>query len=66
MATSAITNNTAGLTLYFYSDSGLTQLINNPTNYINVGSPFLQTIYVKAVNENVKFLLDKGYKTKPR
>lgn len=47
------TNNTAGLTLYFYSDSGLTQLINNPTNYINVGSPFLQTIYVKAVNENV-------------
>ena len=47
------TNTTAGLTLYFYSDSGLTQLINNPTNYINTSSPFLQTIYVKSVNENV-------------
>lgn len=47
------TNSTPGLTLYFYSDAGLTQVINNPTNYINTGSPFLQTIYVKAVNENV-------------
>lgn len=47
------TNNTTGLTLYFYSDSGLTQLIPNPTNYINSSSPFLQTIYVKLVNENV-------------
>lgn len=47
------TNNTAGLTLYFYSDSGLTQLINNPTNYINTTFPFLQTIYVKLVNENI-------------
>ena len=47
------TNNTTGLTLNFYSDSGLTQLITNPTNYINTSSPFLQTIYVKAVNENV-------------
>ncbi len=47
------TNNTSGLTLYFYTDSGLTQLINNPTNYINSSSPFLQTIYVKLVNENV-------------
>lgn len=47
------TNNTAGLTLYFYSDSALTQIIANPTNYINSSSPFLQTIYVKVVNENV-------------
>ncbi|WP_445716989.1 T9SS type B sorting domain-containing protein [Flavobacterium sp.] len=47
------TNNTPGLTLYFYSDLGLTQLIPNPTNYINSSSPFLQTIYVKLVNENV-------------
>lgn len=47
------TNNTSGLTLYFFTDSGLTQLINNPTNYINSSSPFLQTIYVKLVNENV-------------
>lgn len=47
------TNNTAGLTLYFYSDSALTQIILNPTNYINTSSPFLQTIYVKVVNENV-------------
>ena len=47
------TNNIPGLTLYFYSDAGLTQLINNPTNYINTSFPFLQTIYVKAVNENV-------------
>ena len=47
------TNNTPGLTLYFYSDAALTQLINNPSNYINTGSPFTQNIYVKAVNENV-------------
>lgn len=47
------TNNTAGLTLNFYTDAGLTQLINNSTNYVNTTSPFLQTIYVKAVNENV-------------
>ncbi|UGS23234.1 T9SS type B sorting domain-containing protein [Flavobacterium channae] len=47
------TNNTPGLTLYFYSDIALTQLINNPSNYINTSSPFTQNIYVKAVNENV-------------
>ena len=47
------TNNTAGLTLYFYSDSALTQTIANPTNFINTTSPFTQTIYVKVVNENV-------------
>ncbi|MFN7014898.1 MAG: hypothetical protein ACK4ON_11580, partial [Bacteroidia bacterium] len=47
------TNNTPGLTLNFYTDAGLTQLITNPTNYVNTTSPFLQTIYVKAINENV-------------
>ena len=47
-----ITNATPGLTLYYYEDSGLTTLINNPTNYIN-STPFNQTIYVKAVNENI-------------
>jgi gliding motility-associated-like protein len=47
------TNTTSGLTLYFYSDIGLTQLITNPSNYINTTSPFFQTIYVKLVNENV-------------
>lgn len=47
------TNNTPGLTLNFYADAGLTQLITNPTNHINTSSPFLQTIYVKAINENV-------------
>ena len=47
------TNNTAALTLNFYTDSGLTQLIPNPSNYSNASSPFLQTIYVKIVNENV-------------
>ncbi|VXB11586.1 conserved exported hypothetical protein [Flavobacterium sp. 9AF] len=46
-----ITNNTPGYTLYYYQDVGLTNLINNPTNYINTTSPFNQTIYVKAVNE---------------
>jgi gliding motility-associated-like protein len=48
-----LTNNTPGLTLYFYTDAGLTQQILNPSNYINTGFPFLQTLYVKAVNENV-------------
>ena len=47
------TNTTSGLTLYFYSDIGLTQLITNPSNYINTTSPFFQTIYVKLVNENI-------------
>ena len=47
------TNNVSGLTVNFYSDSGLTQLITNPSNYINTTSPFLQTIYVKLVNENI-------------
>lgn len=47
------TNSTAGLTLNFYTDSALTQLIANPTNYINISSPFSQTIYVNAINENV-------------
>ncbi|NHN26435.1 T9SS type B sorting domain-containing protein [Flavobacterium jejuense] len=47
-----ITNTTPGLTLYYYEDIGLTTPINNPTNYINTSSPFNQSIYVKAVNEN--------------
>jgi gliding motility-associated-like protein len=47
------TNSTAGLTLNFYTDIALTQQILNPSNYINLTSPFLQTIYVKLVNENV-------------
>jgi|GEM_PF-1645972 len=47
------TNSTAGLTLNFYADIALTQQILNPSNYINLTSPFLQTIYVKLVNENV-------------
>jgi gliding motility-associated-like protein len=47
------TNTTPGLTLNFYSDIGLTQLITNPSNYINTTSPFFQTIYVRLVNENV-------------
>ena len=47
------TNNTPGLTLNLYADAGLTQLITNPTNHVNTTSPFLQTIYVKAINENV-------------
>lgn len=49
----SITNNTQGLTLYFYQNAGLTTPINVPDHYINTGSPFTQTIYVKAVNENV-------------
>uniref|UniRef100_UPI0040492261 T9SS type B sorting domain-containing protein n=1 Tax=Flavobacterium sp. TaxID=239 RepID=UPI0040492261 len=48
-----ITNNTAGLTLYYYEDIGLTIPILNPINYVNTISPFTQTIYVKAINENV-------------
>lgn len=48
-----LTNNTAGLTLYYYEDAGLTTLIPNPINYVNSTSPFSQTIYVKAINENV-------------
>lgn len=47
-----ITNSTAGYTLYFYQDISLTNLISNPTNFVNNSSPFNQTIYVKAVNEN--------------
>ncbi|WP_329805374.1 T9SS type B sorting domain-containing protein [Flavobacterium facile] len=49
----SLTFSTTGLTLYFYSDAALTNLIPNPNNYINSASPFTQTIYVKAINENV-------------
>lgn len=49
----SLTFSTTGLTLYFYSDAALTNLIPNPNNYINTTSPFTQTIYVKLVNENV-------------
>lgn len=48
-----LTNNTAGLSLYYYEDIGLTTPILNPNNYVNTSSPFTQTIYVKAINENV-------------
>ncbi|MFD2909938.1 T9SS type B sorting domain-containing protein [Flavobacterium ardleyense] len=47
------TNSTAGLTLNFYTDIALTQLITNSTNYLNTASPFLQTIYVNLINENL-------------
>ncbi|NJM78542.1 MAG: hypothetical protein HC854_00915 [Flavobacterium sp.] len=47
-----LTNNTPGLTLYYYLDAGLTNLIANPTNFINT-TAFNQTIYVKAVNEAI-------------
>ena len=49
----SLTFSASGLTLYFYSDAALTNLIPNPNNYINTTSPFNQTIYVKAINENV-------------
>jgi len=49
----SITNNTQGLTLYFYENASLTIPIPVPDHYINTSSPFAQTIYVKAVNENV-------------
>jgi gliding motility-associated-like protein len=48
----AITNSTPGLTLYYYQDVALTIPILNPLNYSNTISPFGQTIYVKALNEN--------------
>ena len=48
----AITNTTSGLTLYYYQDVALTIPILNPLNYSNTISPFGQTIYVKAINEN--------------
>lgn len=48
-----LTNNTAGLTLYFYEDAALTQLIPNPNQYVNSTLPFARSIYVKAVNENL-------------
>lgn len=48
-----LTNNVAGLTLYYYHDLALTNQILNPAQYINSSSPFTQTIYVKAINENV-------------
>lgn len=51
-AYNAITNTTAGLTLYYYQDAALTIPITNPTSFTNV-IPFLQNVYVKAVNENV-------------
>ncbi|UOK42752.1 MULTISPECIES: T9SS type B sorting domain-containing protein [Flavobacterium] len=47
-----LTNNTPGLTLYFYQDIGLTNLITDPVHYTNNSSPFSQTIYVKIVNES--------------
>jgi gliding motility-associated-like protein len=49
----SLTNSIAGLTLYYYEDAALTTLIANPSNYTNTTSPFTQTIYVKAINENV-------------
>jgi len=51
-AYNAITNNTPGLTLYYYQDATLTIPILNPTIYTNV-TPFTQNVYVKAINENV-------------
>ncbi|MBC8883421.1 hypothetical protein H9X57_08400 [Flavobacterium piscinae] len=45
-----ITNNIAGLTLYYFLDSGLTQPILNPETFVNTSSN--QTIYVIAVNES--------------
>lgn len=48
----AVTNNTAGLTLYYYQDLALTIPILDYQNYTNTSSPFTQNIYVKAVNEN--------------
>jgi len=48
-----LTNNTTGLTLYYYEDIGLTIPILNPINYANTISPFTQNIYVQAINENV-------------
>ncbi len=47
-----LTNNISGLTLYYYLDAGLTNLITTPTNFINT-TAFNQTIYVKAVNEAI-------------
>ncbi|WP_445722716.1 T9SS type B sorting domain-containing protein [Flavobacterium sp.] len=47
-----LTNNTPGITLYYYEDIGLNTIITNPTNFINT-TAFNQTIYVKAVNENI-------------
>ncbi|WP_396153663.1 T9SS type B sorting domain-containing protein [Flavobacterium sp.] len=46
-----ITNNVAGLTLFYFLDSGLTQPILNPETFVNTTSN--QTIYVIAVNESV-------------
>jgi gliding motility-associated-like protein len=46
-----ITNNVAGLTLFYFLDSGLTQPILNPDTFVNTTTN--QTIYVIAVNENV-------------
>lgn len=48
-----LTNNTIGLNLYFYQDIGLTSLITDPVHYTNTSSPFLQTIYVKIINEGI-------------
>ncbi|HSD15188.1 MAG TPA: T9SS type B sorting domain-containing protein [Flavobacterium sp.] len=48
-----LTSNTSGLTLYFYQDAALTNLIPDPVHYINASSPFLQNIYVKIIDENV-------------
>jgi len=45
-----ITNNVAGLTLFYFLDSGLTQPILTPEAFVN--STANQTIYVIAVNEN--------------
>nr|WP_294937479.1 T9SS type B sorting domain-containing protein [uncultured Flavobacterium sp.] len=48
-----LTNNTPGLTLYFYQDIALTNLITDPVHYTNTTSPFLQNIYVKIINEGI-------------
>lgn len=47
-----ITNTTPGLTLYYYTDSGLTNLITDPEHFYNA-TAFNQTIYIQAINENV-------------
>jgi gliding motility-associated-like protein len=52
-AYNSLTNNTPGLTLYFYQDIGLTIPISDPVHYTNNSSPFLQNIYVKIVNETI-------------
>ncbi|HLN95732.1 MAG TPA: T9SS type B sorting domain-containing protein [Flavobacterium sp.] len=44
-AATALTNNTAGITLSYFLDAGLTQQIANPSLFTNT-TPFNQTLYV--------------------